>query len=316
MPPRSTKSKKEKSALLSAFQFVAQAAKAEGEPFETHICLANHSASFSNRILSLSAPIAEDITACPRVHPFIKALERVGPNFSLTVVPGSVVIAGGGLRFTVPAMEALGQPVPDPSQAAVTDSLALGFRTILPASNGRLPIIEIRPDTMLATNGQILLEYYHGLNLPTVNLPAEFCALDFAPVGIALGEHSLTLWDEAGRWIRTALPVMKLPEKARGLFDHPHKAVQVPTGLWEGLKAIADFSEDGFIRFRENTLQTHEIKEKGASVTIPGLVQGPSYAVVNLQIVQKIATSIDLSGDRCFFYGENVRGLMIGDKRV
>lgn len=316
MPPRSTKSKKEKSALLSALQFVAQSAKAEGEPFETHISLNNSQASFTNRIFTLSAPISEDITAAPRAVPFLKALERVGSKFSLTVAPGSVVIAGGGLRFIVPSMEVLPTPPPDPIQGPLGPSFATGLRTVFPATKGRFPIIEIGPGTMLATNGMILIEYYHGLSLPALCIPCELAELDFAPTGIGLGTHSLTLWDDAGRWIRSNLPTGKIDERARSLFDAPHNAEPIPTGLWESIAAIKDFSEDGFIRFKDSELWTHAVKEKGATVKVEGVRPGINYAVENLEAIKSITHSADLTQDRCFFYGENVRGIMMGDKRV
>lgn len=315
MPPRKS-TKKEKSALLSALQFVAQAAKAEGEPFETHISLNSDQASFTNRIFTLSAPISEDITAAPRAVPFLKALERVGPKFSLTIAPGSVVIAGGGLRFTVPSMEALPTPAPDPIQGPLTASFALGVKTVFPATKGRFPIIEIGPGTMLATNGMILIEYYHGLSLPSLCIPCELAELEFVPTGIGLGSHSLTLHDDAGRWIRSSLPVLSIPEKARSLFDHPHNAEPIPTGLWEGIASIQDFSEDGFIRFKDGELWTHAVKEKGATVRVEGVRKGINYAVENLSVIKSIAHSADFSADRCFFYGENIRGIMMGDKRV
>ncbi len=240
----------------------------------------------------------------------------MGSKFSLTVAPGSVVIAGGGLRFTVPSMEVLPTPAPDPIQGPLTPPFTTGLKTVFPATKGRFPIIEIGPGTMLATNSMILIEYYHGLNLPALCIPCELAELDFAPTGIGLGLHSLTLHDDAGRWIRSSLPTGKIDERARSLFQTPHNAEPIPTGLWEGIASIQDFSEDGFIRFKDGELWTHAVKEKGATVKVDRVKAGINYAVENLTVLKSIALSADLTQDRCFFYGENIRGIMMGDKRV
>jgi hypothetical protein len=96
---------------------------------------------------------------------------------------------------------------------------------------------------------------------------------------------------------------------------------EVPGGLFEGVRAIESFSEDGAIHFHDGKLKTTYDKYRGeedgpvygASFEVPGLQAGHSFSANLLRLIEPVCTSLDYTtiDDRAVFGGDMLRGVIM-----
>lgn len=313
--PKSPRSKTKTSALHEAVKFASLTCKDEGDVYETHLTIANHAVIGYNRIVALSHPIVEEIEACPQAKALLAALSKSGSDLSITLT-NTLSLRSGKATFNIPCVQPFGESIPDPVQADCGQALMVAIAACRGLAEDRFPCVFLNGPFCLATNGMAVVEYWHGLNMPTVALPREFCdimaKITLPITGVGLGASSITFWfGEA--WIKTQLGNLPSPDFGR-LWTKEHSPAPIPEGFWKAVDTIKDHSTDGLIRFKDGRLQTHESADVGASFKI-GVLPGASFAHKSLKMVEPWAKTLAFTETMCFAYGDNVRGLIMGDVR-
>ncbi len=86
---------------------------------------------------------------------------------------------------------------------------------------------------------------------------------------------------------------------------------ETPAGLWEGCAQVAEFDELEHIRFN-----TGEIEAGTASYPVETLQGGKMFDYKYLKRIIPYVKTIDLTtyADRAFFFGDKVRGIVVGIK--
>lgn len=330
--PRTVKAKvepKETNPFLNALRFVQLVLHDKGAPIETHMRLQNKTVVGFNGIIGAGAFIQEDIYAAPNAKLMIEALSKCGQNLSITQLDnGRISIKSDKFKAIVPCIDPNSIPtiLPDTPVAQVDDKIkkaieAVGVLADENAQRVFAASILIRSGSCLATNGAIIFEAWHGIDLPTLALPKAFVQ----PIVktqkqlklFGFSASTATFWFEDESWIRSQLFKEEWPQVDH-LLNRPAKFFDIPKSFWEGLDAIAPFSTDGLVYFEDGLLKTND-DGQGASYEVAGVPKGPIYNIKNLMTIRPYAKQIDfvaqgMSADTTMlcFVGENIRGAMLG----
>ena len=331
--PRS-KSIETKSSLLTAIDFCSVVSEKLGAPHETHIGLRNNWAIAFNGIIAAGSPIVENITCHPHTLLLAEALSKCDENFSLTQLDnGRLSIKSGKFKAIVPCLDPdLMQSVePDPKIVDINNSFKTAVEAVgvLASEKGQHVLthsVLMNGASVISTNRVMLLEYWHGLDLPPdVPLPKEFVTALIKSkknlVGFGFSKSSCTFWFEDNCWLRTQLYADTWPNVSN-ILNRQANLWSIDPNFFKALDAIAPFSEDGNVYSDLNLLKSHADDGVGAVFEVSGLPKGFVYPIKQLQIMKNHAKSVDwmASGvhDSTYclvFQGERVRGVIAGRQR-
>jgi hypothetical protein len=330
-PARKAKSKSA-SKLAEALNFVAPASN-DGvtAPYQAHARMAGNWIIATDGALSAGHPIEEELALCPHIGRLIDALNKAGSTLAITERDnGTLMITGDKLRAVIPCIPGDQYPalMPDPRIATIDERIKEGFTKLLPlAKEDAERIVEIsvllRANSMFSCNGQVIFEFWHGIDLPPgMAIPKAFVAAVAKQSkkleGFGFSDKSVTFYFEQGAWIRTQLYRNEWPD-VDALFDVVAYPAAIPEGLFEAVAAIQNFSEDGGVHFHEDKLKSSydnyrdEGPVYGATFDVPGLQGGHSFTSKLLRLIEPVCEQIDYTSndDRALFMGGNVRGVIM-----
>jgi hypothetical protein len=307
--------------LTKALNFVARCHKDKGAAYQTHALINNNEIKATNGVLTLSHPISESLTACPHTTLLETALKKTKESFSLTMKSASELqVKSGRLRTTVPCLpsiEMLPTILPDPLVASLTEEFAVGVRCVSPFVKENSPHI-ITASALLSsgsiscTSGPFLLEYWHGVSMPTLCVPKPFLTvvgdIKDTPIGFGFSATSLTIHYADNRWIKTQLYQERWPDLS-AVLNRPHKQTPVPAALAEGIATVSGYNDSTRLYFRDGYIRSASIG--GAEYEIPELA-GVNVILGTNDLSKLISdiTHLDIIGADgvSFFYGKNFRG--------
>lgn len=320
---RTAEAPNQPSTLLGALRFVGAVTKSEGAPYETHISLNNHWATAFNGVIAAGHPITEDIFACPH-YKIIEALSKCGPNISFTQLDDNrLSVKSDKFKAIIPCIypTLLNIAIPDPPVCSITDAFKEGLSIVGTLANENAQTIHLASilmngQSLIATNGKVVIEYWHGISLPpNISLPKALveplnCKKKLAQFGYS--QSSVTFYFEDGSWIRSQLYNETWPDMSI-VLDRKANAWPVTADFWKGLEAVAGFTDTGFVYFDAGVLRSHDNAIQGASYEVAGLPKGPAFSAKYLAMIRPYAESVDwLAKDCCLFFGPNVRGAIAG----
>jgi hypothetical protein len=320
--------------LLAALEFCSVASERLGTPNETHISLRNFWAIQSNNIVSCGAQIVEDIVCCPHTLLMIEALSKCDDAYSLTQLDnGRLSIKSGKFKAVIPYLEPLLLPdvVPDPQMAPLSNAFKDAVEAVgVLASETALDVITasvlMAGPSVIATNRMMILEYWHGLDLPSgVPLPKQFItALAKQKKNLSCfgySNNSATFYFEDGSWIKTQLYNEQWPDVGR-ILNRDANLQPINPDFFTALEAVAPFSEDGNIYSDSNLLLSHSNAAVGASHECSNIPKGFIYPIKQLMIMKPYVKQIDFMANGfhdnsyCLvFQGDNMRGVISGRQR-
>lgn len=327
-----TNEPKADNSFLSALKFIGLITKEVGIPSETHVHLQSNWATASNGTLAIGCPIKEDLYCCPQSKLMTEALSKCGEHFSLTQLDvNRLAIKSNKFRAVVPCIDPnlINVVGPDPAIAVINNNLKVAFDAVgvLASENGQViynASILLNGPSVIATDGKVILEYYHGIDLP-YNLPVpkglinpltktskNLTRFGFSP-------SSITLWFEDDSFIKSQLYAEPWPDVA-AILDQQGNFYPVPTDFFPALDAIRGFAEQGNVYFDSGVLRTHEHDALGASYEVLGLPKGPVFNVKQLALIKPYAEKIDFlvpieDGTILMFVGKTMRGVIAGIRR-
>lgn len=332
--PRTPKSEPVKSGLLAALEFVSCVSDKLGAPYETHVGLRNKWAIAFNGVVAAGSPIPEDIYCYAHTISLLEALSKCKESYSITQLDNSrLSIKSGKFKAVIPCLDPvlMQDAQPDPLIAPASNKFkeAVDAVAVL-ASETSLQIVTasilMNGGSVIATNGKMLMEYWHGLDLPpNVPLPKEFVkALAKQKknlTGFGFSGNSATFWFEDGCWIRTQLYADKWPDVSR-ILNREANLWTIDPQFFNALDAVASFSEDGNVYSRLNLLCSHADEGVGATFECSGIPTGFVYPIKQLMIMKPYVKSIDYMANGvhdssyCLvFMGDTMRGIISGRQR-
>ena len=314
--------------MLKELKFVQGAvAKKELVPTLTHFRIEDGTVRSFNGTLALCSPITFDINCSPKAIPFVKAIQNCNETVTMKMTPsGRLSVKSGAFKAFIECVEEETPHVLPEGEEFEIDGEALlkAVKTIEPFigddasrpwSNGIL----LKGKSAYATNNVAVIEYWVGSDFPKLcNIPRaavrEMVRINEAPEKAMVGDTSLSFLYKDGRWVRTALLDTGWPDldKIISANCNPEPIDEV---LYEGLAAIKPFVDKlERIYIYNEVISTTLIPEEGASFNLPGFPHEGAYQIKILNLLKGVATSIDFSlyPKPCLFYGESLRGAVIG----
>lgn len=326
-------SSKVNNALLEAINFLSVVGKDEGAIYETYILLSNHTAIAYNDIVAAGIIINEDIYCAPHTKTFLSALTKAnGEAYSVTIDGTQVVIKTSKLKVNIPCIDPtlLAPRLPDPPCAKIDDSLRAAFECmdiIKPEPNSQkihLLAFLLNGKSVISTDGRMLIEYWHGIDLPTdIAIPKTLIPVLLSNkkklYSFGFSHSSVTFYFEDNSWIKSQLYPNKYPlENFENLINRACNAVPLNPDFYKALDAVATFSLSGQVYFKSDLLCSHDMPNAGATHEVAGLNPGPVYSAKYLSLARQYIERADFyvsgstKGYMCYFFGKQCRGIIAG----
>jgi len=313
--------------MLKELKFVQGAvAKKDLLPAMTHFAIENSQVRSYNGVIALSSPLPFAIDCKPKADMLVKAISNCSEVIELSMTgAGRLKIQSGSFKAFIDCVEGETPHVlPEGQKIEVTgEQLLKAFKTLYPFiaddasrpwSNGVL----LSGQSAFATNNVCLVEYWLGVQLPfKVNIPyqavRELIRINEAPTHIQLTDNSITFHYENNRWIRSQLYSTEWPDLEKILSKQVSPS-PINKSIFEGIEAVASFCDkSGRIFFCGNSLKTHTDEGLGATFDCENLPSDGIYNIEMLKLLKPVVTTIDWRyPDASLFYGENLRGAIIG----
>jgi|ERR1051326_500184 hypothetical protein len=339
------KSSKLESKLLQAMQFLSVCQKDVGvNDSQMYCAIQNHAAVAFDGIIAAGIMIDEDLNCCPHTQQMALALSRCSDTWTITQLsPETLQIRSEGFEAFVPCCtrERLTAVNPDAGNIFVSDSLTSALEIVAPLASDKAEVLEaasvlIEPNSVFATNREMVMEVWHGSQLPfgdllipkmaaaaIVKAKKKIIAIGIKPNLAALFpagkdqnlHESITFWFADGSWIRSQLYKGKWRKDALALIKEPSDDIRpVPQTFFQTVAKVMPFSEDGKIYCGEGKVASHYQDRQGAGYSIP-FEDAPNmkiYKGKNLLFAGKHSTMIDerdddKSGHITMFYGASTR---------
>jgi hypothetical protein len=312
--------------LFEAVKFCSLLCKKEGTPNDTHILLRDNCACAFNGVLSCSVRIDEDLSAYPNATLLETALAKCGQHFSITQLDQKLSIKADKFKALIPCLplDLAQTPFPDPAMASLDNrfSEALDKVSVLAtedAQNVILASVLMSGASLIATNRVVMLEAWHGIDLPTgIALPKSFC-IALSKCGKKLtkfgfSQSSCTFYFEDESWLKTQFFAEPWPD-VQGILNRKCNLFEVPNDFWNGCNSVAPFAVHNDIFFDKDMVRSHAIEtDMGASYQVTGIPKGPIFNIKQLKLIQPYAQKIDFQaeGDCLMFVGDRIRGCIAG----
>jgi len=328
------RSSEKSSNLLAALQFTKLVTKDEGAPYDTHVRLLNHTAIASNGILSCGIKIEEDLNCAPDNYLIAQALSKCGDSFSITHLSNErLSIKGSKFKAIVPCIDLtlLNPAAPDPPIAVLSDPFRNALTAVAPlTSEGSQTVVGasilMAGASLIATDRHVVIEYWHGTDLPTgIALPKAFAvALSKVLKPLArfgFSNSSVTVYFDDDSWLKSQIYCEPWPD-VKSILDRKCNPWPVPNDFWKAFDAVELFSESGDIYFGTSVIRSHNSEAIGASHECFGIPEGPIVSIRQLQLIRPYVKQIDFqapgvynSSTMIMFYGENIRGAIAGKSK-
>ncbi len=316
--------------LLAALKFVAVAQKKAGTVQQQFGMISGNWAAASNGVLTVATKVEEDLTACPHTYQLIDALSKVGEDLSITQLsPTALAVVSGAFKALVPCV-AFGDfeiTGPDERCAVIDDRIKAAFEAVLPlatdgAQHAHLAAVLLQSGSAVATNGHVLVEYWHGIDLPPGMLVPKASAVAIAKAGKALtgfgySGASATFWFEDDSFIKTQLFGEQYPNYGIVFNCESLNPWPVPEEFYKAVRSIESFSRSGIVYFEDGMLASNEQETEASTYKIEGLPEGMGFNAKYLLMVEPSFKNVhfDEDSNKAYFFGENVRGVLSGIDR-
>mgnify|MGYP001231025984 CR=1 FL=1 len=313
--------------LITSLKVLAQIDVTLDRQWEHHVVLKDGWAMMHNGIIAAGERITESFNICPHNDLLIQALSKCGQNVSFTELETQrLSVKSDKFRAIIPCLSLYDMmiPSPDPRCATVDDRLKDAIRAVSALADDdptRLIKASILIDSgsAYATDGHVLIEAWHGIDLPPMlALPKAI----IAPLvknqkklsGFGYSQSSCTFYYDDGSWIKSQFYADKWPDVAHAI-NQASQQTPLPDNFYDGLAAVEKFSDDGYVYFDNGVLRSHRTADEGASYEVLGLPQGPIMKISNLKMIKPYVKTVDFlarNGKMLMWYGENVRGAIMG----
>lgn len=320
--------------LIAAVKFISVAQAKNGTVAETYCHIAHNWAAASNGVLTVATKIEEDLQACPQTSTFLDALNRVDTDLQITQISqGFLSVASGDFRGVIPCAPFEQVPItpPDEPVAGIDDRLKQAFEAVLKVPNDSSPHPEyagvlLQGGSVVATNGAVIFEYWHGIDLPPNLLLPKVALQAVLKSGkklerLGFSPSSVTFWFEDGSFIKTQTFAAQFPAYKNVIECNYGDMWPVPDNFFKAVEAVASFSDGGLVYFKNGQVVSNPNDETPSFYRIEGLPEGVGFDGKYIAMIEGRASRLlfqdeDPTGrneiPRLFFVGNDLRGVIAG----
>jgi len=307
-------------------QFVGLAQKSAGTTYQTH-CLMNNGwcVAFDER-MTIGCKVEENISACPKTETLLAALQKCGDQVAISQLNEFVLsIRSDKFKASVPCVgfESIPATGPDPAQGPITDAVRAGFDACgwlvhEGEQNAYQAALLLQGGSIVGTNGHVVLEFWHGLNLPNgLLIPARSAAaivsITKKLVAFGCSATSATFYFEDESFLKTQLFDQRYPQYGH-IFERfgSHQPTPLPADFLVGVEAVKKFSESKFVFLCGDKIQSHIDAELGATYDLAGIPDKLSFNHEYLTHCAPHFKNTVFDGTSVYFQNGNVRGAIMG----
>lgn len=298
--------------LLDQLRFIASILGKKGEPAETCCVIGNGAITAHNSPLSAGILTEAAITANPPAHQLIAALERCKDGYAMSELRGVVSVTSGPLRVSLPTVVGLAPCAPDGYRADLGPGLfeAIGLIQHIAdedAEHIQSASICVQEGWASSTNRNVILQAYHGLNLPTMMLPVRFVkrvnSVAKQIKGFGHSDRSFTVFFDDNSWMKTQLmDAEPLPYARVANWDGPW--LDMPD-IWEALENVMPFrGNSDAVTFNTDAVQTPTASYECSLGAIAKI--NADY----LKAVKPFCDKFAIDKSKLYFYKQPVRGVI------
>lgn len=313
--------------MLSSIKFVQGSIASKGfAPELTHFCIKDGMIRGFNGDLALASPIDLDLNVIPKAKQFIKAIIACKAETAMHITgAGRLCIKSGKFKAFIDCIEETYPNIePEGDKIALKGSFIKQLALLKPfiaedASKPWARGILLDGCTATATNNIVIVQKWIDEPFPIrVNIPEtavrELVRIKEEPTHMSVTENTISFYYANGRWLRSNLVGLDWPDINR-VLDAESNPKPVPVGLFDAIQDLKDFVEEsGRLIFADGKVMTTRDEGEGASVELDGLPQECCINWRHLAKLEGIAVEIDLAmyPAPCIFYGDNLRGAIVG----
>lgn len=312
--------------LLDALKFISAAQHSEGTTLQTHCRISGGTIVGFDGGLTIGRYIEKGLNVCPHTNTLIAALSKCTEAVSITELDsGRLSVKSGKFRALVPcaAYDDIPASEPDTPCATLTDDLKAALRAVvgLADPSAAEPFacgVLMQANTVVTTNRFVLLEAWHGIDLPPgllIPKPAvlAICKHEKPLTQFGFSHNSATFYFADDSFIKTQLYMNDFPNYHK-IINIDSNPKPLPVGFYEALDSITPFAEEKRVYFRGGKLCTHSVDELGASFEVDGLEDGHAFNIEYLKIIRthmkQVHFGVEGKGQTVFF-GDGVRGVIM-----
>jgi len=325
----SAKKEKQSSAqgLIDALRFIKAAQVAQGLPYQTHCVIANNWVCATDGAITAGMKCEETLNVAPHTDTLLSALVKCGaePLAISELDSGRLSVKAGKFKSLVPCEDIDSMPAiwPDPQCAVIDDTIKAGFKLLydIALDSGPEPMklaVMLQANTMVCTNGALIIEVWHGIDLPPWILIPKAAAFYISKVdkkltGFGYSSASATFYFEDGSFYKTQLFQGNYPNYER-LFTEANYW-PLPNDFWTAVDTLSDMSEHA-LYFRTNRIQTDSNEAKGSSFDVDGMKGGFAMQHKFLKLARSVFEQVDFQETRAMFVSKkdnpiNARGIIM-----
>lgn len=316
--------------MLKTLKFVSGAIdKKSLAPYMTHFVIKDGRITAYNGVIALSSPISIDINCKPKADTFVKAISSCTDTISLALTDT------GRLRVQSGKFKAFIECFSEESPLILPEGKIIDIdgKHLLKAFNACYKFISDNPlhqwangvlidnECVSATNNVVIIEHWldftpeKPLVIPRQAV-REMIRINEAPETIQIAERSATFQYANGRLIKTQLLENKFPSFNK-ILNVTSKPKPIDIEIFKALKILKPFVDDrGTIVFKQGVMSTSIHDKTGSYYIIDSLdfdING-KYNNQMLELLEDVATSIDWNHSPALFFGDELRGAIIGIK--
>ena len=335
MATRTRKSVKEKAAessaanLIAALEFISIAQRDAGEPRQTFCQMADGLIFGQDGAMSAGCKIEESITAFAHTKQLLAALKKCSDQITMVQAGDgkSIKIKSGKFSASIPCYNEFDKhnfpkPMPDDRIANVTNALKDALKACYPVVNESSPHphaagVLIQSGSVVSTNGVLLVEYWHGIDLPPCILLPKSAAAAIANcpknlTGFGFSDRSATFYFEDDSFIKSQLFECKYPNFEK-LFDREFTLTPAPEDLFKGLDHVLHFSPNGLVYFDADLIKSAPMGNV-ATYEVAGLPERMGFNGSFLKLIEKHFKNVEFfpKDYSAYFFNEAVRGVIKG----
>jgi len=327
-PKGETKPATSAASLIAALKFVSLAQKPIGTPYQAHCTMYGNWCIAFDGVLTIGARIEENITACPKTFDLLAALQKCGDQFAITQLNEMVLsVKSGKFKATIKCVPFSDIPksAPDEPVTVIGDEIRTAFDNLAwlaieGATDAFCASVMLQAQSCVATNRHVLLEYWHGLDMPPgiqLLIPrASVNAIiksDRKLTNFGFSDNSATFFFGNDGFIKTQLFKDQYPNYQAIFAQNTGNVSPLPPDFFTGVDAVSPFSENKFIYLRGDKIMSHKAEELGAVYELPGIPDGMSFNHEYLKAVEAhFKNTIFIENKKVFFSNGMVRGALMG----
>jgi len=318
--------------LITALKFISLAQKPIGTPYQAHCIMYNNWCVAFDGVLTIGCRIEENINACPKTFDLLAALQKCGEQFAITQLnEGTLSVKSGKFKATIKCVpfSDIPQSGPDTPLTIINEEIkkafdALAWLATEGATDAFCASVMLQAQTCVATNRHVLLEYWHGLDMPPgiqLLIPrASVNAIvksDRKLTNFGFSDNSATFFFENDAFIKTQLFKDQYPNYQAIFAQSTGNVSPLPLDFFAGVDAVSPFSENKFVYLRGDKIMSHSAEELGAMFELLGIPNDIAFNHEYLKAVEPhFKNTIFVENqraklDKVFFSNGMIRGALM-----